>query len=157
MADRMLKRVAVLLTALTLVAATPRRVEAQGGSSASPPGKSSVAKRVTWTVIGAAAGFGLGAWFGLHKFDDATNSDRKVWTSALLGAAAGGIAGGLLSRDIGAGPRIPPSKVAWPDRSPGLESIPLQTRSVEVDALRARIRALSLETTSPPDATLRRN
>ena len=54
--------------------------------------------RPIWTVIGAAAGFGLGAWIGLTKFDDAINSDRKVWTTAIVGAAAGGVLGFLLDR-----------------------------------------------------------
>jgi len=36
---------------------------------------------------------------GLTVFDDATNSDRKVWTTAMLSAAAGGILVYLISRD----------------------------------------------------------
>ena len=35
-----------------------------------------------WTAVGAGAGFGLGVWVGLTKFDDAIDSDRKVWTTA---------------------------------------------------------------------------
>ena len=58
---------------------------------------SSTGKRVVWTLIGAGVGFGAGLLIGLNKFDDATNSDRKVWTSALVGAGAGGVAGALLS------------------------------------------------------------
>ena len=156
MTGRMSTYLSLIIIAIVLVVPAPL-VHAQAVGSTSAPQTRSTAKRVTWTIVGAAAGFGLGAWFGLHKFDDATNSDRKVWTSAILGAAAGGIAGGLLSRDIGGTPRIQPSSVPWPDRSPTLESIPLQTRSVVSDALRARIRALSVEITSPSDAALRRN
>jgi len=55
---------------------------------------------VTWTVIGAGAGFGIGLWAGLTAFDDAINSDRKVWTSALVGAAIGGLGGDLISKAL---------------------------------------------------------
>ena len=54
--------------------------------------------RPVWTSIGAGAGFGLGAWAGLTKFDDAINSDRKVWTTAIVSAAVGGILGFLVDR-----------------------------------------------------------
>ena len=59
---------------------------------------SSTTKRVVWTVIGAGAGFTAGLFIGLNKFDDALYSDRKVWTSAIVGAAGGAVAGALLSR-----------------------------------------------------------
>jgi hypothetical protein len=59
--------------------------------------RASTTKRVVWTIVGAGAGFGAGLFLGLNKFDDSINSDRKVWTSAIVGAAAGGLAGGLLS------------------------------------------------------------
>jgi hypothetical protein len=51
-----------------------------------------------WTSIGAGAGFGLGVWAGLTKFDDAINSDRKVWTTAIVSAAVGGVLGFLVDR-----------------------------------------------------------
>jgi hypothetical protein len=51
-----------------------------------------------WTVIGAGAGFGVGLVAGLDVFDDAINSDRKVWTTAIASAAAGGAIAYLLSR-----------------------------------------------------------
>ena len=53
---------------------------------------------VTWTAAGAGAGFGIGLWAGLHAFDDAINSDRKVWTSAAVGAAVGALGGYLIGR-----------------------------------------------------------
>jgi hypothetical protein len=53
---------------------------------------------IAWTVSGAGAGFGVGLWAGLTAFDDAINSDRKVWTSAVVGAAIGGVAGYFLGR-----------------------------------------------------------
>jgi peptidoglycan/LPS O-acetylase OafA/YrhL len=62
------------------------------------PKASSTTKRVVWTLVGAGAGFAAGVFIGLNKFDDALYSDRKVWTSAIVGAAGGAVAGALLSR-----------------------------------------------------------
>jgi hypothetical protein len=53
---------------------------------------------VTWTAGGAAAGFGVGLWVGLHAFDDAINSDRKIWTTAAVGAAVGAVSGYFVGR-----------------------------------------------------------
>ncbi len=61
----------------------------------SQPRKSHV---VVWTAVGAGAGFALGTVAGLGMFDDAINSDRKVWTTAIVSAAAGGVVASLLSR-----------------------------------------------------------
>jgi cytochrome bd-type quinol oxidase subunit 2 len=74
-------------------------------SQAQPSTSRSSGKRIAWTVIGAAAGFGAGVFLGLNAFDDATDSDRKVWTTALVGAAAGGLAGAFISRNVGRTPR----------------------------------------------------
>jgi hypothetical protein len=54
--------------------------------------------RALWTVSGAGAGFGVGLWAGLTAFDDAVNSDRKVWTSAVVGASIGAVGGYLIGR-----------------------------------------------------------
>ena len=53
---------------------------------------------VLWTVSGGGVGFGVGLWAGLTAFDDAVNSDRKVWTSAIVGAGVGAVAGYLIGR-----------------------------------------------------------
>jgi hypothetical protein len=68
-----------------------------------------------WTVVGAGAGFGLGVWAGLTKFDDAINSDRKVWTTAIVSAAAGGVLGFLIDRHRARRPKptaTPPTAAA---------------------------------------------
>jgi peptidoglycan/LPS O-acetylase OafA/YrhL len=54
-----------------------------------------------WAVSGAGVGFGAGLWVGLSAFDDAVYSDRKVWTSAIVGAGVGAIAGYLIGRARG--------------------------------------------------------
>ena len=60
---------------------------------------------VTWTIGGAGAGFGVGLWAGLSAFDDAINSDRKVWTSAVVGAAGGAVGGYLIGKSRARGSR----------------------------------------------------
>lgn len=90
---------AILVAALVLIS-VPSGAYAQSANVGRASRAASPVKRTVWTIVGAAAGFGLGAWFGLHKFDDATDSDRKVWISAITGAAIGGIAGATLSRDM---------------------------------------------------------
>ena len=111
MTHRVFRSGVLLILTAVLLAWTPSAAAAQTQTQSR---RSSTAKRVVWTVVGAAAGFGVGAWFGLHKFDDAVNSDRKVWTSAIVGAAAGGIAGGLLSRNVRPGPTFPASRIERP-------------------------------------------
>lgn len=49
--------------------------------------------KAIWTVIGAAAGFGVGFYLGFNAYDDATFAERKILTAALLTALAGGVAG----------------------------------------------------------------
>jgi hypothetical protein len=52
-----------------------------------------------WIAVGAGSGFGVGLWAGLTTFDDSINSDRKVWTTAILSAAGGGLLAYLLTRE----------------------------------------------------------
>jgi hypothetical protein len=47
---------------------------------------------IVFALLGFGAGFGIGTAAGLDAYDDAINSDRKVWTSALV---AGGVGGAL--------------------------------------------------------------
>jgi hypothetical protein len=54
--------------------------------------------RTVGTIAGAGGGFALGVFAGIAKFDDAVNSDRKVWTTAIIGSAAGGVGGYFIGR-----------------------------------------------------------
>lgn len=72
---------------------------------AQAPSANSSRGTVTWTIAAAGGGFGIGLWAGLTKFDDAVNSERKVWTTAIVGAAVGGVAGYLIGRSRAARPR----------------------------------------------------
>lgn len=106
------------LTAALLVivlAAVP--AAADSGREQAPAGKSNTGKRIAWTIVGAAAGFGAGLFLGLNQFDDAVNSDRKVWTSALVGAGIGGVTAALLTRNLGKEPK-PSTAFALPRREP---------------------------------------
>lgn len=94
-------RAVCALLIVSLLSAVPAAAEPASVRPA-PAGKSvSNGKRIAWTLVGAAGGFAAGLFIGLNQFDDAINSDRKVWTAALVGAAAGGIAGNILSRNVG--------------------------------------------------------
>ena len=116
-----------------------------GRPSASAPRASSTTKRVAWTLVGIGAGFAAGSFIGLSAFDDAINSDRKVWTSAIVGAAAGGLAGGLISRNVGRGPQV---------KTTGSRSLPADVRvapwpsaglstSEDDETLRRRVRQIN--------------
>jgi hypothetical protein len=89
-----MRRRILSLVLIGILGAVPALAETREAA----PKASSSTKRAIWTAIGAGAGFAAGVFIGLNKFDDAINSDRKVWTTALVGAAAGGVAGALLSR-----------------------------------------------------------
>jgi 4-amino-4-deoxy-L-arabinose transferase-like glycosyltransferase len=91
----MRKLASVVLSGLILLQVP---LAADGRDNQSAPRKSGNTKRVIWTIVGAGAGFAAGVFIGLNKFDDAFNSDRKVWTTAIVGAIGGGVAGALLSR-----------------------------------------------------------
>jgi hypothetical protein len=82
-----------------VLSATPAFADpASRTAGASKSAASSGSKRALWTAVGIGAGFAAGMFIGLNAFDDAVNSDRKVWTSALVGAAAGGLAGNLIGK-----------------------------------------------------------
>ena len=126
-----------------LLSQAPVWADAGARPSAPAPQASSTKKRLAWTLVGIGAGFAAGLFIGLSAFDDSINSDRKVWTSVIVGAAAGGLAGGLLSRNVGRGPQVKrtgvgtrPPATLWP--SGGL------TASHDDEALRRRVREVNV-------------
>lgn len=120
---------------------------ADTGARPSPPATkaSSTTKRVAWTLVGIGAGFAAGLFIGLSAFDDSINSDRKVWTSVIVGAAAGGLAGGLLSRNVGRGPQVKAtgSGSLLPDLRPALRPSLERSTSNDDEALRRRVREVN--------------
>jgi hypothetical protein len=74
---------------------------ANSGFGQQPAGKTESSKfRAILTTGGAGGGFALGLAGGLAAFDDAINSDRKVWTTAILAGIAGGVGGYFLGRSL---------------------------------------------------------
>lgn len=88
------RRIAVVLTCAGCMAVSSI-AHAQSRSPQTPRAT------VAWTIGGAGAGFGVGLWAGLSAFDDAINSERKVWTTAIVGAAVGAVGGYLIGRARG--------------------------------------------------------
>ena len=129
---------------MALLLYTPLAADTGVTAAPSSPRASSTTKRVVWTRVGIGAGFAAGVYIGLSAFDDSINSDRKVWTSAIVGAAAGGLTAGRLSRNVGRGPR---------EKSTGASSMPVNlvltpwpagglSTSEDDEALRRRVRAI---------------
>ena len=51
-------------------------------------------KKHRWLIpVGAAAGFGAGLLVGFAAFDEAINSEQKIWTTAILMSIGGGLGG----------------------------------------------------------------
>jgi hypothetical protein len=103
----------VLSLTLAAVIGFGPATHAQSPAPKSPPAKTTGRSTAVWTIAGAGAGFGLGLTAGLNKYDDAINSDRKVWTSAVVGAAIGAAGGYLISRLRNRRPR-PASVTKYP-------------------------------------------
>jgi len=70
------------------------------GQQSSPPSGESHKHRTILTLAGGGGGFAVGLFAGLAAFDDATNSDRKVWTTAILAGVGGAIGGYFLGRAL---------------------------------------------------------
>lgn len=70
------------------------------GQQSSPPSGESHKYRTILTLAGGGGGFAVGLFAGLAVLDDATNSDRKVWTTAILAGIGGGIGGYFLGRAL---------------------------------------------------------
>jgi hypothetical protein len=120
-------------------------VAADEGTRAPAPASTSRAgsgsKRALWTIVGIGAGFAAGLLVGLHAFDDAIDSDQKVWMTAIAGAAAGGIAGNLIAKNVG---RTPPVTGGSSWRSDVMPEVSWQDARPAGDALlRSRVRAVN--------------
>lgn len=61
--------------------------------------------RTLLTLAGGGGGFAGGLFAGLAAFDDATNSDRKVWTTAALSGVGGAVAGYFIGRALDKRPK----------------------------------------------------
>jgi hypothetical protein len=108
--------------ALALVGCLAVPVSAFADSKAPSTPKSSSSstkKKVIWTIVGAGAGFTAGVFLGIAKFDDAINSDRKVWLTAIGCAAAGGVGGALIGR-LNVGNNVQVERGARPTRPDSL-------------------------------------
>ena len=107
-----MNRGGAILVGMLMLATTAAPVEARSRGS----------KTALWTVVGAGAGFGCGLFIGLAVFDDAISSERKIWTTALASAAAGGALGYFLSHGKG-------------NRGPSPTRLPRRLSDREVGAL----------------------
>jgi hypothetical protein len=115
---------------------------------------------VTWTIGGAGAGFGVGLWAGLSVFDDAINSERKVWTTAAVGAAVGAVGGYLIgrARARNSAPSALPSDAGFPidgsRRFLGRDNALPSVRSIrELRPLSSPARGLAWPAASPARST----
>lgn len=81
---------AVLLVAAAVLGlvAEPVGAEEQQRSKASKAGTV-----VKWTLIGAAAGTGIGFALGFRAFDDAAYAEKKIGQAGAVGGAVGGVVG----------------------------------------------------------------
>jgi hypothetical protein len=132
------------LVGLTLCAVPVRADTGSPATATRTTANSSSSKRVIWTLVGIGAGFGAGLFIGLHAFDDAINSDRKVWTSAIVGAAAGGVAAGLLSRNVGRAPQVQSPEIVPKVAAPlGLWTSVAVLESAGDESLRRRVREVN--------------
>jgi hypothetical protein len=108
-------------------------------SAQAQPASPTAGRTALWSAVGAGAGFGIGLWAGLTAFDDAVDSDRKVWTSAMVSAAAGGTLGYLLARVRRHQARSPAPIVPAPSRSHQLTPL-LNDGDIRMLAMSTRLR-----------------
>jgi hypothetical protein len=88
----MRKTIIVLLILGLIGVLLPRYLQAEEHSTTKKKGH-------LWLIpVLAGAGFAAGTYVGLSAFDEAINSDQKVWTTAALFSVGGGIAGWLIGR-----------------------------------------------------------
>jgi hypothetical protein len=106
------------------------------GQQPAPQSGESHKYRTIFTLAGGGGGFAVGLVVGLSAFDDAVNSDRKVWTTAALSAVGGAVGGYFLGRALDKRQKKP--KVTWRSSEPEPASMRAQR-----SALRAYDRSSS--------------
>ena len=148
------RRIAVVLTCAGCMAVSSI-AHAQSRSARTPRAT------VTWTIGGAGAGFGVGLWAGLSAVDDAINSERKVWTTAVVGSAVGAVGGYLIgrarARNSGSSARRSDAgfPIVEPRRSLGHGNVLPPVRSIrELKPLSSQASGLTRSAASPARSTL---
>src|SRR5262245_25279740 len=68
------------------------------GQQSAPKREVSNKYRTILTIAGAGAGFATGFYIGFNAYDDAVNSERKLWTTSAIGAAGGAVGGYFIGR-----------------------------------------------------------
>ena len=133
-----------IISSLVLVALLAGSAPALAEENSQQKSGSSKGKRIAWISLGAGAGFASGVFFGLDWFDDATNSDRKVWLTAISFSAAGAITAAILTRNHGK--PSPVARLSAPKRDL-VGDVPTPSFLARSDRteLAARVRAINLE------------
>jgi hypothetical protein len=93
----------------------------QVASFGEPPSakpKESWEYRTIFTSLGTGGGLTLGLFAGIALFDDAIDSNRKVWTLATISTIGGGVGGYLLGRFLDKRKNQVPPTITWqvPDK-----------------------------------------
>ncbi len=70
------------------------------GQQPAQKSKESIKFRTLLTLAGGGGGFTLGVLGGIGAYEHSVNSDRKVWTLAIVVGAAGAVGGYFLGRAI---------------------------------------------------------
>ena len=92
---KIMKNRLTIITALVLFTCTGTFAQ-----QPAPKREESHKYRTILTLAGGGGAFALGVFVGLNAFDDAVNSDRKLWTTAALSAAGGAVGGYFLGRAL---------------------------------------------------------
>jgi hypothetical protein len=124
-----------ILVALALSVVAARPIEAQ---STPPPPRPCPLARLT--LLGAAVGFGAGAYigFGQNVFEDTENGEGKAWMTVIGLAAAGAVIGNVFAR------RDCDARPLSPTRSPQLV-----LSEAELRTLSHSVRLVPVDSTPP--------
>jgi hypothetical protein len=95
------KKIVIVLIVCSLLVLSNGTLFARNFLQNSNPEPVPSKKKHGWLIpVGIAAGFGIGLLAGFSAFDEAINSDQKIWTTAILSAAAGGFAGWAVAHHL---------------------------------------------------------